>query len=203
MLMSQDVPLEESALLVIDVQDSFKIAPERWSQRNNPDFEANLKALIQAYKTASLPIFYFLHTDGDPGFNADSPYFKLTDFVADLRDDAPLLVKNTRNGFTSTTLQTDLLHRGVRRVIVTGIQTEQCCETTARVAADLGYAVDFVTDATATFPIANPDAPWHVLNADAITERTVFVLRDRFARIVTTQALVNEIAEHFTPAPKM
>ncbi len=40
-----------------------------------------------------------------------------------------------------------------------GIRTEQCCETTARVAFDLGYQVTFVTEATATSPIAHRDAP--------------------------------------------
>jgi DNA-binding CsgD family transcriptional regulator len=42
---------------------------------------------------------------------------------------------------------------------VCGIRTEQCCETTARVAFDLGYHVTFVTEATATSPIAQRDAP--------------------------------------------
>jgi hypothetical protein len=88
MLKSASVPLSESALLVIDPQDSFKLRPERWIRRSNPHFEHNV---------------------------------------------------------------------GARRVAITGIAMEQCCETTARVASDLGYAVDFVIDATMTFPIPNPD----------------------------------------------
>ena len=71
----------------------------------------------------------------------------------------PVMLKDTRNCFTSTTLQAKLLALGVRRLAITGIQLEQCCETTARVAADLGYAVDFVIDATLTFPIASADTP--------------------------------------------
>jgi hypothetical protein len=42
---------------------------------------------------------------------------------------------------------------------VCGIRTGQCCKTTARVASDLGYHVTFVTEATATSPIAQHDAP--------------------------------------------
>jgi nicotinamidase-related amidase len=82
----------------------------------------------------------------------------------------------------------------VRRLAITGIQLEQCCETTARVAADLGYAVDFVDDATDTFPIANPDVAGEELGTDAVIERTVYALRRRFARNVTTATLVGELS---------
>nr|WP_284466973.1 isochorismatase family protein [Actinomadura madurae] len=69
------------------------------------------------------------------------------------------MTKTSRNAFTTTNLQQLLTSRGIGEVTVCGIQTEQCCETTARLAADLGYRVTFVTDATATFPIAHRDAP--------------------------------------------
>lgn len=140
------------------------------------------------------PIFYFLHTDGDPGFGTDDPHFRLMEFL-DPRPDEPVLVKDTRNCFTSTNLQARLLEKGVRRLAITGIQMEQCCETTARVAADLGYAVDFVIDGTATFPIPNPDVPGEELGVEAIEERTVYALRRRFARIVRTSELERELEE--------
>jgi nicotinamidase-related amidase len=72
---------------------------------------------------------------------------------------------------------------------------EQCCETTARVAADLGYAVDFVTEATMTFPIPNWDKPGEELGVDAIRERTEYALRRRFARITTVKELSKELRE--------
>src|SRR5213592_4262166 len=153
MLESNKVPIGQSALLVIDAQDSFKVG-QRWARRNNPAFEKNVSALVEAYRAARLPIVYFLHTDNDEAFARDSPSFKLMDFLKP-RKDEPVMVKNTRNCFTSTTLQPYLIEKGVRRVSITGIQMEQCCETTARIAADLGYAVDFVTEATMTFPIPN------------------------------------------------
>jgi nicotinamidase-related amidase len=192
MLTSDAVPLAQSALLVIDVQDSFVVRPV-WARRNNPAFEANVAALVDAYRAAGLPVFYFLHTDDDPEFSPGSPHLKLMDFLAP-RAGEPVLVKDTRNCFTSTTLQARLLASGVRRLTVTGIQMEQCCETTARVAADLGYAVDFVPDATLTFPIAHRDRPGEELGVDAIAERTLYALRGRFARVVSTADLVAELA---------
>lgn len=191
MLTTNDVPLSQSALLVVDAQDSFKVGP-RWERRNNRLFERNVSTLIDAYRAAGLPVIFFLHTDGDPGFERDSVHLRLMDFIHPIAGE-PVMLKDTRNAFTSTTLQATLLGLGVRRVAVTGISMEQCCETTTRVAADLGYAVDFVIDATMTFPIPNPDVPGEELGVAAIEERTTYALRRRFARIVRTATLVTEV----------
>jgi nicotinamidase-related amidase len=190
------IPIERSALLVIDVQDSFKATP-RWERRSSPKFEENVDRLVQSYRAAGLPVIFVLHTDSDPGFATDSPYFKLMDFLV-RRDDEPLLVKNTRNAFTSTNLQELLREKEVERLVITGIQTEQCCETTTRLAADLGYDVDFVTEATMTFPIVNSETG-EELSTDEILRRTEFVLRRRFARIATTDGLVEELARAAVP----
>jgi nicotinamidase-related amidase len=191
MLTIDDVPLSQSALLVIDAQDSFKVDP-KWERRNNRDFERNVAALIDAHRAAGRPVIFFLHTDGDPGFERDSVHLRLMDFIT-VNAGEPVLLKDTRNAFTSTTLPAQLLALGVRRLAITGIQMEQCCETTARVAADLGYAVDIVIDATMTFPIRNWDVPGEELGVAAVEERTVYALRKRFARIVTTGALIAEL----------
>ena len=191
MLYNKHVPIEQSALLVIDVQDSFKATP-RWELRNNPDFENNVARLIDAYRAAGLPVIYFLHSDDDPGFETTSKYYKLMDFI-DPKPNEPVLHKNTRNVFTSTRLAELLLQLGVRRLAISGIQMEQCCETSARVAADLGYAVDFVIDSTMTFPIPNREKPSETLDVDAIRERTEYVLRGRFAAIITVAAMETEL----------
>lgn len=193
---TERIPIERSALLVIDVQDSFKLGP-RWEQRSNPKFEDNLNRLIAAYRAANLPVIFFLHTDPDPGFETTSPLFKLMDFLVPGADE-PVLLKNTRNAFTSTNLGEILAEKGVRRVVVTGISTEQCCETTTRVAADLGYDADFVTEATRTFPITNPETG-DVLTTDEIVRRTEFVLRGRFATIATVDRLVEELQKAAVP----
>ncbi len=168
MLHSSQVPVGESALLVVDAQDSFKVAP-RWERRSNRAFESNVQTLIDAYRR------------------------KLMDFIV-RRPDEPLIVKNTRNCFTSTGLGALLLAKGVRRLAITGIQMEQCCETTARLAADLGYAVDFVTDCTMTFPIPNHDRPGEELGVEDIKTRTEYALRQRFARLTSAAQLAAELA---------
>lgn len=174
-----------TALLVIDIQDSFRISPARWASRNNPKFEENVTELIGTFREASLPIIFVLHNDPDPGFRPGDPEVRLMDFL-DYRESDPLITKNTRNAFTSTDLDARLKALDVRKVVVCGISTEQCCETTTRVAADLGYDVDFVTEATATFPIG-------ALSTEAIVERTEAVLNKRFARIAKVKDVKEEL----------
>jgi nicotinamidase-related amidase len=67
-------------------------------------------------------------------------------------------------------------------VIVSGIRTEQCCETTTRHASDSGYSVNYVTDATLTFSMM--DRHGRTWSPDEIKERTELVLDGRFDRIV-------------------
>jgi nicotinamidase-related amidase len=56
MLTSAEVPLAQSALLVIDAQESFTVTP-RWARRANPAFEANVATLVDAHRAAGRPIF--------------------------------------------------------------------------------------------------------------------------------------------------
>jgi nicotinamidase-related amidase len=191
MASNEKQPIEASALLVIDVQESFRADEGRWASRSNPSFESNLTRLVEAYRAADLSVIFVLHEDGDALFRPGSPYVRLQPFLQP-REGEPVLVKSTRNAFTSTNLAEVLAERGVRRLAITGIQTEQCCETTARVAGDLGYDVDFVTDATLTFPITDP-ATGDVQPTDAITRATEFSLRGRFARITTAEVLAAEV----------
>ncbi|MDX6744950.1 isochorismatase family protein [Actinocorallia sp. A-T 12471] len=108
----------------------------------------------------------------------------------------PVLTKTAHNAFTTTGLHRLLTERGITEVSVCGIRTEQCVETTARVASDLGFSVLFVTEATATHPLGAPGTPPELpldelladprtLPAEEVIRRTEYALSGRFARIVT------------------
>ena len=94
--------IDRSALLVIDAQDSFMAGP-RWLRRNNQSFEENLQRLIDGYRLANRPVFFFLDSDNSEHFHPDSPYFKLMNFIQP-RPDEPVIVKTSRNCFTTTNL---------------------------------------------------------------------------------------------------
>ena len=186
-----------SVLLVIDVQHTFIADTNRWNRRNNPRFESNVSTLISAYRAAGEPIIFFLHQDSDPGWGP-GPNYRLMDFL-DVRPEDVVLHKTTRSCFTSTDLQRRLNSLGSPRLVITGIQTEQCCETTARDGGDLGYEVDFVTEAMLTFPIPHW-AGGSELGTEAITERTEYALAKRFARIRSVAQVVTDLsAAELTP----
>lgn len=185
--------LAGAALLVIDVQDSFAQIPY-WRLRNNPDFERNVARLIRTFRAAARPVIFVLHSQPSGPFAKDGPHYKLMDFI-ERRAGEPLVHKTTRNCFTSTDLLPILLKAGVSRIVIAGIQTEQCCETTARVGCDLGFDIAFVTEATLTFPIPKSDEPGaELLSTADIVERTECVLRGRFARILNVAQIEEESA---------
>src|ERR1700743_3050952 len=185
----------KSVLLVIDVQDSFKGDATTWATRNNPAFESNVAKLIEAYRNADLPIVFVLHQNLRPEshFNQQSPLYRFMDFVAP-RPGEVVLQKTTISVFASTDLARRLTQWGVNHLTVTGIQAEQCCETTTRDASDRGYQVDFVTHATLSFTIPH----WNggpELSTDEVVRRTEYALAGRFANIVSTQGVLDSLSK--------
>jgi nicotinamidase-related amidase len=104
-----------------------------------------------------------------------------------------IFTKRRHSALVNSGLDVWLTARGIRRLIVSGIRTEQCCETTTRHASDLGYTVDFVGEATLTFPMT--DAAGRQWSPDEIRARTELVLSGRFARIATVEEALTEGAE--------
>jgi nicotinamidase-related amidase len=177
------------ALLVIDVQQSFLQAPY-WREDDVPVFRENLLKLIDAAAARGWPVVRILHEDGDAHFTAASGLLKPMAWVPDAHD--VVFRKQVHNAFTGTSLEVWLRERGIGRVIISGIRTEQCCETTARVASDLGFAVDYVTEATLTFPMVHVSSGTRY-DAQDIKQRTELVLDGRFARICTVDDI---LADH-------
>ena len=172
------------ALLVIDVQESFRARSEDWQRIDNPDIVTRVNRLVEAARANGDMVVWIMHAEpgSDTVFDPAGGQVRLMDGV-DRHDEEPLIVKTFINAFTTTNLQQRLVQHGVREVVICGIRTEQCCETTARVASDLGFEVTFVTDATTTSAIDG-------LSAQDIIARTERVLAAReFARIATTDEL--------------
>ena len=172
------------ALLVIDVQESFRARASDWQRMHNPNIAEQVNRLVDATRASGDLVVWVLHAE--PGSDTVfDPAQGLVRPLAELspRADEPTVVKTSINAFTTTNLQQQLVQRGIRELVICGIRTEQCCETTARVGADLGFEVTFVTDATTTSGIDG-------LDAAAIIERTEQVLAARgFARIATTDEI--------------
>lgn len=172
------------ALIVIDLQQSFLRRPV-WAQVSNPRILDRVGSLVSSARSANNPVYWVWHAEPGTGsvFDPEVGFVRPMQGL-DIRPGDAQFTKTSRNAFTTTNLSQRLTTDHVDHLVIAGIQTEQCCETTARVAADLGYTVTFVTEATATFPITRPDTG-KKLPAREVVERTEFALAGRFARIST------------------
>lgn len=135
-----------TALVVIDVQKSFRQRDD-WDAISSPDIAEWVSKLVDHARRKGQDVVWVLHTAPGSGGPFD-PELGMVALLPGLTPDRDELVvhKTSHNAFSTTNLAQHLTTRGVHEVVVVGIRTEQCCETTARVASDLGYQVRFVLD---------------------------------------------------------
>ena len=178
------------ALVVIDVQESFR-QRDSWAGSSNPEIVKPVRRLTEAFRSVGVPVIWVLHEEPGTG-NVFDPQRGFVRLMAGLEaaEGEPVLRKTSHNAFTTTNLQQLLTVAGVAELTLCGIRTEQCVETTARVASDLGYEVVFVTEATATNAIEHWDGSGRTLPAEKVIARTEYALAGRFATIKTVDEVV-------------
>ena len=180
----------KQALIVIDVQESFRRRPY-FRDEELPRFLRNVQSLIDRCAARGIALLQVFHQE--PGDDPGNPFSAASGCVRampelSLRADAVFYkqVHSAMFGRTEdgATLEAWLRERGIGELLISGIRTEQCCETTTRHASDLGFSVRYVSDATLTFPMQTRSG--REVSAQEILERTELVLDGRFARIVST-----------------
>jgi len=180
----------DATLIVIDVQAGFD--DPRWGKRNNPGAESNIRRLLDAWRSAHMPIIFVQHCSKSP----DSPLRpgtagnQIKDIVAP-RAGEPILRKNVNSAFIGTDLESRLRKNRAGAVVLVGLTTDHCVSTTARMAANLGFKTYVVPDATATFDRTGPDGKAYA--ADEVHEVNLASLHEEFAVIVETESLVKKV----------
>ena len=183
----------KKCLLVIDAQESFR-QRDYFVPRDLAAYITAQNALIDGCVAQGVPVVRVFHVEGSPAadnvFAMESgcvrPLKELIDFLP-----AATFYKNRHSALVGTGLQVWLQQNAIGELMVSGIRTEQCCETTTRHASDLGFQVDYVMDATLTFDMTQPDGS--PLCAADIKARTATVLADRFARIASVQQALESL----------
>ena len=136
-------PIEPAAVLVIDMQQGLCVGPG--AAHDCTGTIARINAVTRQARAAGIPVFFVQH-EGAGYLDHGSPAWQLAAGLeveeSDLR-----LRKTTPDAFLRTGLQSMLEERGVRRLIVCGMHTEFCVDTTVRRALALGYPVVLVADA--------------------------------------------------------
>jgi nicotinamidase-related amidase len=180
-----------TALVVIDVQEGFD--DPSWGPSNTPEAETRIEQLVDAWERRGLPVVVVRHDSAEPAspLRPGRPGNALKPFLLGRGD--VLVSKSVHSAFHGDPdLDGWLRGHGVGAVTVCGITTNHCCETTSRVACDLGYDVTFAWDATRTFDRAAPDGS--VLTAAELTRVTRANLDGEFARVLDTATVLRGLA---------
>ncbi len=142
----------ESALLVIDMQEAVLA-----DCVDVPGVIQRINHLLERARQSGAPIVFIQHeAPEDPELTAGSPGWQLVTALG-RREGDPLVAKLYRDSFAGTELGAVLAGWGVRRLVVTGAQSQYCVQTTALSALHHGYDVTLVGDAHTTSPTILPE----------------------------------------------
>jgi nicotinamidase-related amidase len=172
------------ALLVIDVQNVYfneglKVVYPAGSLENI------LRAMDEA-AARDIPIIVIQHSAATPiskGFQKGSPSWALHPEI-ERRPRNVIIEKTLPGSFTGTELETVLRENGVDTVVISGYMTQMCCDTTARQAFHLGFAVEFLSDATGTLAFSNSAGS---VTAEELHRAILVTQAMRFSKVMTTQ----------------
>lgn len=179
-----------TALVVVDVQQDYfpggafpLVGPEEAAQAAG--------RVLAAAREAGLVVVHVQHhsVDGTPFLRPDTPGVRIHPAVTPGPGEA-LVVKHAPNSFLGTGLEELLRERGVEDLVVLGMMTSMCVDSTVRSAAERGFAVTVVADACAA-----PDLELAGAQVPGAVAHTAFLaaLGDGFARVVTAGDLVEEL----------
>jgi len=172
--------MSDTALIVIDAQESFR-QRANWRETDSGTYLTKQQALIDGAEARNWKIVRVLHAEPEGIFSLPSGFVRP---IVDLACEPDLeFIKWRHSAFVGSPLEVFLIENSIRRLVISGLRTEQCCETTTRHGSDLGWQVDYVTEATHTFPLT--DATGKTWSVEEIKARTAAVLDGRFARVCT------------------
>jgi nicotinamidase-related amidase len=160
--------------VVVDVQRGMFEGEGIEPVQNGDLLLERVERLVREARNAGVPVVFVQH-DGDSGhpLEVGSQGWEIHPRVAPL-DGEPVVRKRTPDAFHETTLREELESRGIARLVLAGIQTENCVDTTCRRAFSLGYDVVLAKDARGTWDT-------DLLSADRIVAHHNAVLGDWFA----------------------
>lgn len=190
-----------TALVNVDMQNAF-VEGTPLSAPNGPALVPVVNRLAKACRDAGMMVIHTLHVTRRDGSNhgtmgeliepVRAGYINEGTETAKLHPGVEvgprdiLLYKPRYGSFTGTDLDQVLRSNGINTIIVSGICTNICCETTAREAGMRDYHVFFPSDGTETFPAGG-------LSVEEIKKATLTTLGVAFAKIFTVDELIDKI----------
>jgi nicotinamidase-related amidase len=175
---------DRTALIVIDVQKAFDEWEAGGKRRNNPDAVKHIAELLALFRARRAPIFHIRHASRNPvsRFRADLPGYAVKDEAREQAGE-PVIVKYVNSAFIGTDLEAQLRHARIENLVIVGVTTNHCVETTTRMAGNLGFKAKLVRDATWAFDRDGVDGEHFA--AAQVHAMTLANLSGEFAEIVS------------------
>jgi nicotinamidase-related amidase len=189
-LSASPLKLSKRALIVIDVQKGFEEFDVK-GERNNPACEENIVKLIDAWREVSFPVVYVKHNSKSETsvLRPNQPGNDFKDIITGTPD--LLVTKSVNSAFYGTPdLHQWLQDNQIESVAICGIQTNMCCETTARMSGNLGLDTWFILDATHTFAKSFDGVK---VSAEELSQITAVNLSGEFAEILNTEEAISSV----------
>jgi nicotinamidase-related amidase len=135
----------QTALVIIDAQAGLLASANRAD-----DVVAHIQDLVARARTSVVPVIFLQHDGGAGGsLEPGSSGWKIHPKIAPQAEE-PVIRKRSSDSFYQTCLQDELTARNVNHLIIAGMKTEYCVDTTSRRAVSLGFDVTLAADAHTT-----------------------------------------------------
>ena len=180
------------ALLLIDIQSGLQETAYYGTERNNPQAEENCAKILKAFRDKKLPVFHVMHNSTNPV----SPLYpgkkgnSIHPLVEPIKGE-PVFQKKVNSAFIGTDLEIALIAQNITDLVIVGLTLEHCISTSVRMAANLGFHVTLISDATAAFDKIGFDGKRY--SAELIHQTELANLKDEFALIQNTSTFLAEL----------
>jgi isochorismate hydrolase len=151
---------DESALLILDMQGYFLAEASHAYIPSAPAIIPGIIELCSVYRAKSLPIIFTQHVNSSEDAVLMATWWKdlinpedpRSAIIPEFQGEGTIIIEKSQyDAFYKTELEELLKARNVKQLVICGVMTHLCCETTARSAFVRGFEVFFTIDGTATY----------------------------------------------------
>lgn len=174
------------ALLLIDIQNDY-FPGGAMELVGSPAAAERARVLLDAFRAARLPVIHVQHVSVRPGatfFLPDTPGVEIHERVAPAAGET-VIRKHYPNGFRETGLLEHLRREQISELVIGGMMTHMCVDSTTRAAADLGFKCTLAGDACATRALTLEGT---TVPAESVHKAFLAALNGLFAKVTSAES---------------